>query len=129
MEVVNLSHNDDIVTIVKKCNLNFKNIMWQLTKTLRTQQIVDVESLMESITSLSDDVARMESVTIPNEVASQIAAQDIPGLVSQASAPPVGSYMMSQSSPASSYSGTTWQQVDSVTTDGSVTIPLWQRAT
>ena len=43
--------------------------------------------------------------------------------------PPVGSYLMAQSSPASSYPGTTWQQVDTVGTTGGLSIPLWQRST
>lgn len=43
--------------------------------------------------------------------------------------PPVGSYLMAQSSPASSYLGTTWQQVDTVGTTGGLSIPLWQRLT
>lgn len=127
MDIVNLSHNDDIVTIVRKCNLNFKNIVWQLSKSVKNQQRVDLDDVMEVIASLSDEIATMESVTIPNAVAAQVAAQDIPGLVEQATIPPIGAYLMSQTMPA--YDSTTWQQVGTVQTSTNVTIPIWERMT
>jgi hypothetical protein len=81
---------------------------------------------------VADAINEITNVTVPAEVSAQIASQDIPQMVSDAIAaiaivPPVGSYLMSQTNPSGTYTGTTWQQVDTISTDSSTIIPLYQR--
>lgn len=184
MEIVELSHNDDIQSLARKCNINFKQLLYALRQTLKKQSRLDGET--NSI-ALDDAVTSLIQTSIPNEVRSQISSLDIsgrisrevtsqinsldvPGLVDTAitnanipsmvenevdtaitdadipsmvedevndkvnekiplAYPPVGSYILSDTMP--SYIGTTWTRVGQVVTDGggSLTIPLWQRAT
>lgn len=138
MQLIELSHNDDVTSIVNKCNINFKN-MWFTLKKMTSKQVRNERSKTD------DAINNIITTTIPNIVASQIAAQDIPGQISNAiiqedipqmvadevdqrmpdAYPEVGTYVISDNMP--SYSGTTWQQADTITTDSSVTIPVWER--
>ena len=142
MQLIELSHNDDATSIVNKCNINFKN-MWFTLKKMTGKQTRYERSETDNI--INNVVDSLVTTTIPNAVTSQIAAQDIPGQISNAIAqedipqivadevdqrmpdayPEIGTYVISNSMP--SYSGTTWQQADTITTDSSVTIPVWER--
>ena len=135
MEVVDLSHNDDLISVIKKCNLNFKQLSYALTQSARKQRRIDsqdiseaLRGLSESIAGLADQMVELQDVVIPNAIADAIAALDVPGQIAMAipdAYPPIGSYEISDTVPA--YDGTTWQQVGTVETTGSLFIPLWQR--
>jgi len=143
MEIVNLTHNDDLFAIARKCNTNFKRLASSINQSVKKQSRIDSEVTAED---LANAVNTLVQVAIPNEVTAQIASADIAGQVatevseqitaadipqmvsdevaSQVS-PPVGAYVMSDTMP--SYPGTTWVQADTVTTTGSLVIPLWER--
>lgn len=151
MEIVELSHNDSLVSVIRKCNVNFKQITWLISSLVKKQSRTDMGHTEEMINDIHNDITRMVDTVIPGEVSSQIQQQDIPGKVSNevsgqltaldiptmvadevttqmsVAFPPVGSYVISMADPSASYQGTTWQQVDSITTDGSAMIPLWER--
>lgn len=134
MEIVNLSPNDDTGTIARKCNTNFKQLAWSSSQAIKRQGRESIEDIEAEIESIEQTLGNVVRVTIPNEVSSQISEQNIPGQIDSAfdariseAYPPIGSYIISQSSPAPSYSGTTWQQTDTITTNEGTTIKLWKR--
>ena len=134
MEIINLSPNDDTGTIARKCNTNFKQLAWSSSQAIKRQSRESTEDIDAEIESIKQTLNNIVRVTIPNEVSSQIAEQDIPGQIDNVfnariseAYPPIGSYIMSQTSPAPSYSGTTWQQTDTINTNEGTTIKLWKR--
>ena len=131
MKIANISHNDDLIAVVRKCNANFRELSFSMRQASKKQSRIDSEEMIAAINQVRDD---MVDTVIPQQVADQIAEADIPQMVSDEvdaripeAYPPVGSYIISQFDPGNDYPGTIWQQVDAVTTDGNVTIPLWQR--
>lgn len=148
MQILDLTHNDDLHQVIDKCNLNFKELTFAMRQAIKKQGRQNDENTAHEI---NEAVNQLVVTTIPNEVASQIASSNIPGLVNREVSsqilaadiptlvsnevddkmplafPPVGSYVMMDSSPESSYDGTTWTQVDTIITATSVTIPLWKR--
>jgi hypothetical protein len=129
MEIVDLSHNDDLLAVIRKCNTNFKQLAFSASQNLKAQGRSSGSSAEAMV---ADAINEITNVTVPAEVSAQIASQDIQQMVSDAVAaaavvPPVGSYLMSQTNPSGTYTGTTWQQVDTIGTDGGATIPLYQR--
>lgn len=142
MNILDISHNDDLVTVIRKCNQNFKQLVFESTQDVKRQGRSSDSSAEAMVAEAVDDIT---NVIVPNEVSGQIANQDIPGKVSDAidaldvpqmvedevaaqmTVPPVGSYLMATSNPSSTYSGTTWQQAGTITTDNSVVITLWER--
>ena len=145
MEIVELSQNDDIIGIVRKCNANFKQIAWsevQEKKRNRTDAsdmadaIVamrnDLDAFGESIPSqISDQIASMD---IAGQIAAQIASMDIAGQIAaevaaqiSSIAPPVGSYMMMPTNPSSEYPGTTWTGSGTISPSGGSSVQLWRR--
>lgn len=133
MEILDLSHNDDLIAVIRKCNANFKQLAFSASQGIKAQGRASSSGAEAMV---ADAINELTNVTIPNEVASQIANADIPGAVSDAIdaldisqmvVPPVGSYLMAQSDPSSTYAGTTWSQVDTITTTNVTLIPLWQR--
>lgn len=130
MEIIDVSVNDDLMELARKCRDNFRQIAWAIGHDNKLNRInsSDIATMVSAISGqvieLANDVSDLSNVRIPSEVASQIAAQDIPGMV-EAALPPVGSYLMSDQMP--SYTGTTWQQAGNVVTDTPATIPLWKR--
>lgn len=128
MEVVDLSQNDDLIAVIRKCNMNFKQLYYTLTQSSRKQRRIDSQDVDQALQALGDNLAELQNVIVPQTVADSIAAMDIPGQIAAAipdAYPPVGSYEISNTMPA--YDGTTWVQVDTVNTTGSLSIPLWQR--
>lgn len=132
MEIVDLSHNDDLVAVVRKCNLNFKQLYYTLTQSSRKQRRIDNQDIGEALQALDESLIELQDVTMPNAIADAIAALDVPGQITAAleegipeAYPPIGSYVMDDLTP--DYEGTTWQQVGTVETTGSLSIPLWQR--
>ncbi len=156
MQIVDLSQNDDIRAVIEKCNLNFKQLVFFARQSIKKQGrqnddntehmiIVAVNDLV-TITIPSEVSYQINQSDIPGKISDEVAEQlpgkiqdaideaDIPQLVEDEvteqmpqAFPPVGSYIMMQSNPSSSYQGTTWQQTDSITTDTSVVIPIWER--
>lgn len=152
MQIVDLSQNDDVRAVIEKCNLNFKELAFFARQSIRKQGRQNDDNAEQMIIVAVNDLV---TITIPSEVSYQINQADIPGKVSDeveeqlqdaiddadipqlvedevteqmpSAFPPVGSYIMSQFDPGNDYPGTVWQQVDTITTDGSTTIPLWQR--
>lgn len=152
MQIVDLSQNDDLRAIIEKCNLNFKELAFFARQSIRKQGRQNDDNTEQMIIATVNDLV---TITIPSEVSYQINQSDIPGKVSDeveeqlrdaiddadipqlvedevaeqmsSAFPPVGSYIMMQSDPSSSYQGTTWQRADSITTDTSVVIPIWER--
>lgn len=125
MEIVEITQSDDLMAVARKCAINFRQLTRYIDQAVRKQGRIDVEDVMSAVSGLSDEIARMINITMPNEVADQIAAQDIPGQVEEATTPPVGTYVMADSSP--SHAGTTWQQVGTVSVTGGGSVPLWHR--
>lgn len=142
MEILDLSHNDDLIAVIRKCNSNFKQLAFSASQGIKAQGRT---SSSEAEAMVADAVNELTNVTVPNEVANQIASADIPGAVddaidaldipqmvsdevaSQMVVPPVGSYLMTQSDPSSMYAGTIWSQIDTITTTNATLIPLWKR--
>lgn len=77
MEIVNLTHNDDVTAIAKKCNVNFKSLAWSVSQLMKKRVLIMTDTIDGALQQMVDTV-------IPNEVSSQIAALDVPGLVSTA---------------------------------------------
>ena len=132
MEIIDLSHNDDLVTVVRKCNANFKQLYYTLTQSSRKQRRIDSQDVGEALQTLDESLLELQNVVMPNAIADAIAALDVPGQITAAleesipeAYPSVGSYEISNTMPA--YDGTTWVQVDTIDTTGSLSIPLWQR--
>lgn len=142
MEILDLSHNDDLLAVIRKCNTNFKQLAFSASQGIKTQGRVS-NSNAEAM--VADAINELTNVTVPNEVASQLMNADVPGMVdgaidalnisqmvsnevaSQMTMPPIGSYLMTQSNPSTAYAGTTWSQVDTITTTNAMLIPLWER--
>lgn len=142
MEIVEITQSDDLMAVARKCAINFRRLATHVEQSVRKQGRINVDGIMEVVRSLADDLAELESTTLPNEVAAQVAAQDIPGQVAtqvaaqdipgqvenaveEATTPPVGTYVLADSSP--SHAGTTWQQVGTVIVTGGGSVPLWHR--
>ena len=134
MEIIDVSLSDDHMELARKCRDNFRQIAWAISQGNKFSKLnsYDVSGVISAISTqvsnLADDVLALSTVRIPSEVASQIAAQDIPGMVDdavEAVLPPIGSYLISDQMPT--YDGTTWQQAGNIVTDTPATIPLWKR--
>jgi hypothetical protein len=98
-----------------------------------SSQISSLDIPNQIRTSVANQIS---SLDIPNqistEVADQIASEDIPQIVSDEIDnrmtdvyPEIGACIISNNMP--SYDDTTWQQIDTITTDSSITIPIWER--
>ena len=142
MEILDLSHNDDLIDVIRKCNMNFKQLAFSAAQGIKAQGRASGSA---AETMVADAVNELTNVTIPNEVASQIANTDIPSIVNdaidaldisqmvsdevaaQAVVPPIGSYLIMQTDPSAMYPGTTWQQTYTIGTTGGPTLPLWER--
>ena len=79
MELLDLSHNDDTVSIARKCNINFKR-MWITIKNMTNNQTRNERD--ETSNFINNVISSLVNTTIPNEVASQLNSADIPGQVS-----------------------------------------------
>lgn len=84
MKIVEIKQTDDLMTVARKCNENFKQVTWDANQSLKKQGLIDAESINASLTQINDDITNLENVVIPADVASAISAADIPGQVSSA---------------------------------------------
>lgn len=128
MNIIDIFHTDDLVTVIRKCNENFRQLAWNTSKTAKLQNT----DVTEALTDMQAEISQMVSRTIPDEVSAQITAADIPSQVSSevatqmaSYAPPVGSYVIADVMP--SYTGTTWTQAGDVYVNTTDTVPVWKR--
>ena len=128
MNIIDIFHYDDLVTVIRKCNENFRQLAWNTEKTAKLQNV----DVTEALADMQSDINDLATQTIPSEVAAQVTAANIPNQVSREVvaqmanyAPPVGSYIIAGQQP--SYTGTTWQQAGNVYINTSDTLPIWQR--
>lgn len=84
MEIVNLSHNDTLAQVVRKCNTNFRQLAWATRQALKRQTEASIDGITSVVVGMQNEIDTMRTTTIPNEVASQVAAADIPGQVGDA---------------------------------------------
>ena len=79
MQIVNLSRNDTLSSIVQKCNLNFKELAFATNQSIRKSTRISDETIIDDVGRMIGDLT---TTTIPNEVSAQLTAADIPGQVS-----------------------------------------------
>lgn len=130
MEIVDIFQSDELETLARKCNTNFRRLAWATREAVRKQSAIDGEAVDKALQEIGNGINRLENVVIPDTVSTQLDALDIQGMIDDGVAraiPPVGAYMMSDMSPDAMYQGTTWSQVDTVDTTGGLQIPVWQR--
>jgi hypothetical protein len=140
MNILDIRQTDDLAVVARKCDANFKQVSWALRQYTDRQDRQAADEIDKVIRRINDDLTdlahQLESLPsmVTNEVGMQLSAMDIPTVIEeevesqmQGIYPPLGSYVLTNNDPGNDYPGTYWQQVDSVTTDGSLVIPLWQR--
>jgi hypothetical protein len=140
MNILDIRQTDDLAVVARKCDANFKQVSWALRQYSDRQDRQAADEIDKVIRRINDDLTdlanQLESLPsmVTNEVGMQLSAMDIPTVIEeevesqmQGIYPPLGSYVLTNNDPGNDYPGTYWQQVDSVTTDGSLVIPLWQR--
>lgn len=144
MNIVDIRQTDDLAVVARKCDANFKQVSWALRQYTDRQDRQAADEVDKVVRRINDDLTdlsqQLEELTgslpgmVTDEVTTQLNALDIPTIVEeevesqmQGIYPPLGSYILTNNDPGNDYPGTYWQQVDSVTTDGSLVIPLWQR--
>ena len=132
MEIVELSQNDDIVGIVRKCNANFKQIAWSEVQEKKRNR-TDASDMADAIIAMRNDLDDFGE-SIPSQIAAQIASMDIAGQIATevaaqiaSIAPPVGSYMIMPTDPSSEYPGTTWTRSGTISPSGGSSVQLWRR--
>lgn len=81
MEIINISHNDTLAQVAQKCNLNFKQLAFDSSQQTKKQ---GRSSDNKAETLVTDAVEGLVEVTIPNEVTTQIQAQNIPRQIENA---------------------------------------------
>lgn len=81
MEIIDLSHNDDLLTVIRKCNTNFKQLVFSTDQNLKAQGRSSDSNAEAMLTIAVNDLT---TNTIPSEVSSQLSSADIPGQVSDA---------------------------------------------
>lgn len=77
MDIVDLSHNDDLRDVVRKCNTNFKKLSYSLAQSAKTQRREDADSIGQQIQDLASTIPS----TVSSEVSDQINQMDIPNMV------------------------------------------------
>lgn len=130
MEIMDISQNDELETLARKCNTNFRRLAWSTREAIKKQSLIDGAAVDQALRELGDSISELTNVVIPDTVSAQIDALDIPGMIDDGVSrliPPIGAYLLSDSSPDLTYQGTTWTQVDTVDTTGGLSIDLWQR--
>lgn len=75
MEIVEIKQGDDLRTVARKCNANFKNMAWDTKQAARKQGLMDAEEINAALTEIHDEMTEMENVTIPNQVNAAIASE------------------------------------------------------
>ena len=95
MEIVNLSHNDTLAQVVRKCNTNFRQLAWSSRQALKKQAEISLDSITSVIAGMQNEIDAMRTTTIPDTVSAQITAADIPGQVATAVDAALGTEMTS----------------------------------
>lgn len=96
MEIAKLSQNDDLLAVIKKCNVNFRQLAWDARQAIQKQSKIDMDNVSAEIDGITQTLVNLENVVlpqmvsdevdakVPTEVTTQIAAADIPGQVADA---------------------------------------------
>lgn len=84
MEIMDLSHNDDLLAVVRKCNANFKQLYYTLTQSSRKQLRIENQDVSEALQALDESLIELQNVVMPNAIADAIAALDVPGQIADA---------------------------------------------
>lgn len=103
--LIELSHRDELPDIVRKCNANFKSIMFSTnSRASRSSASGDWEPEIDDL--------RQEMDSSFNEVAQELQSLDdkITALKT-ALTPPIGTMMYCSADPSSTYEGTVWTEV------------------
>ena len=136
MRIVDISVNDDTRTIAQKCNTNFKQLAFDASQGTRSQSQLDQAAVSQALSAVNNRVDGLTNRTIPDEVTRQV-NEKLPGLVAQEVArqmpepvdttPPMGSYLLFDTSPEGLYEGTLWEQVGTLQLSDELGIPVWKR--
>lgn len=96
MEIAKLLQNDDLLAVIKKCNVNFRQLAWDTRQAIQKQSRMDMDNVSAEIDGITQTLVNLENVVlpqmvsdevdakVPTEVTTQIAAADIPGQVADA---------------------------------------------
>lgn len=96
MEIAKLSQNDDLLAVIRKCNVNFQQLALSARQAIKKQSKIDMDNVSAEISGITQTLVNLENVVlpqmvsdevdakVPTEVATQIAAADIPGQVANA---------------------------------------------
>lgn len=96
MEIAKLSQNDDLLAVIKKCNVNFRQLAWDARQAIQKQSRMDMDNVSAEIDGITQTLVNLENVILPQmvsdevdakvpaEVTTQIAAADIPGQIAGA---------------------------------------------
>lgn len=126
MEIIELAQSDDLSSVVRKCNANFKQVAWS-SKAVKKQSRMDMSGIDAALMDMQNRLDAMGrsienlELSLPGDIADAV-SDAIPDAF-----PPVGSYLMSDTDPGLHYSSTTWAQAGTITADGNVTIQIWKR--
>lgn len=75
--------------------------------------------------SINDDLITVSRKCNRNFINMKLFIEQLSKKITREYAPQVGTYIISDNMPV--YDDTTWQQIDTITTDSNVTIPVWER--
>lgn len=127
MEIIELKQSDDLPSVVRKCNANFKQVAWSSNQAVKKQSRMDMSGIDAAFMDMQNRLDAMErsieniELSLPGDIADAV-SDAIPDAF-----PPVGSYLMSDTDPGLHYGSTTWTQAGTITADGNTTIQIWKR--
>ena len=103
--LIELNHRDELPDIVRKCNANFKSVMFSAnSKASRSSASGDVETEIDDL--------RQETHSSFNEVTQELQSLDQKiSALKTALTPPVGTMMYCNTDPSATYEGTVWTEV------------------
>ena len=129
MEILDISQNDDLQAMARKCNANFKQVAFASLQSVKQQSRMDDERISSAMAAAADKLinetlpqqiaAKVDALDIPSIVGEKVGEYDIPGLVAQEAAkiecaPPVGGYELSSGDPGELYPSTSWAYIGTV---------------
>lgn len=63
MEIVDISHNDDLVVVAQKCNLNFKRLVSLTRQLIKKQSMIDDDIYLQQLEDMLSLALQMETTT------------------------------------------------------------------
>lgn len=107
--LLELGQNDELTTVIKKSNMNFRNLGWALKQ--KIQQVSDGSSeWKQAIADLRDETEQEVSTLTQtiNTLSDQLTEAEA---TMKKMVPPVGAILFQFSDPASMYPNTRWEQL------------------